>query len=46
MICHSYLTGAITKLFWMGHYFLLRSACSCHAARCQEKEGEKSDIDT
>lgn len=23
MVCNSYLTGALTKLFWMGHYFLL-----------------------
>ncbi len=46
MVCNSYLTGAITKLLWMGRYFLLSGACSGHAARGQGTEARKSGIDT
>ncbi len=45
MVCNSYLTGAIAKLFWMGHYFLLSSARSGHAARGRGKVAGESDID-
>lgn len=46
MVCNSYLTGAITKLRWMGRYFLLSGACSGHAARGQGTEARKRAIDT